>query len=202
MRVLRWPGRGVRGRKRFHYLPTYVPASRQLSRLWIDFTNYLAICRAWVQFFLQWDAWVGNLEGMGYWTLQEKCPWSYWKMGKGGKRDLYGIGKVKRGRPPSCWCGLLRKGWIGSISYWPMEILLTRSYPSSLVVFSMYVISFQSPNSVHASMLCMLYWYSFRCLQLQPDDSSFSISRAIAWFRYINAFLMANQSSFTFFYIR
>ncbi|EES07446.2 hypothetical protein BDA96_04G298900 [Sorghum bicolor] len=34
---------------------TYVPASRQLSRLWIDFTNYLAICRAWVQFFLQWD---------------------------------------------------------------------------------------------------------------------------------------------------
>ncbi|KAF8768607.1 hypothetical protein HU200_007156 [Digitaria exilis] len=40
------------GSKRGHVL-----ASRQLSRLWLDVRNGLAICRAWVQLFCNGDGW-------------------------------------------------------------------------------------------------------------------------------------------------
>jgi hypothetical protein len=144
--------------------------------------------------------WVGNLEGMGYWTLQEKCLWSYWKNGKGGQEGFTRDWEGEKGKAIIIlmWPSSQRMDWMEASHIYGL-IWRSCSLLSFVPCCVQHVCNFFPESKLISPWLHAMH----AILQLQPYDSIvISSSRAIAWFRWINAFLLANQSSFTCFYIR
>jgi len=93
----------------------------------------------------------------GVLNVARKVPLVLLKDGKGGQEVFIWDWEGEKGKATIMlmWPSSQRMDWKPLI--WTYGDPAAHSYSSSLVVFSMYVISFESPNSVHGSMLCTLY---------------------------------------------